>query len=215
MKLQKKYIAVEGPIGVGKTSLAEILAHRLQARLVMEEIEKNPFLSDFYQDMRGRAFQTQIFFLLSRYRQQRELAQEDLFHQGMVADYLFAKDRIFARVTLDEEENKLYDQLYDVLSTRVVKPDLVIYLQATTDVLLRRIELRGRKFEINIPRDYLETLNRAYNHFFFHYRETPLFVVNTSEIDFVHRSADLEDLLAHMEKIEKGVLYYQPISTGK
>lgn len=215
MSLTGKYIALEGPIGVGKTSLAEILSRKLQARLVLERVEENPFLAEFYQDVRGRAFQTQIFFLLSRYRQQQEIRQPDLFQKGLVTDYLFVKDRIFANLTLDDHELKLYEQIHQILGAQVLKPDLVVYLQASTDVLLRRIEMRGRKFEKSITREYLEELNRAYNHYFFHYRETPLLVVNTSGIDFVHRDADLDDLLVHLDKAEKGTLYYQPVSVKK
>jgi deoxyadenosine/deoxycytidine kinase len=212
---QHKHIAVEGPIGVGKTSLAEILAKKLDARLVLEGAEENPFITDFYKDIQKHAFQTQMFFLLSRYRQQQELAQSDLFQQGVVTDYLFAKDRIFANLTLDDNELSLYEQIHAILGGRILKPDFVIYLQASTDVLLKRISMRGRKFESQITGDYLAELNQAYNYYFFHYQETPLMVVNTSDIDFVHRDADLDDLLGHMAKITKGTVYYQPVSVKK
>src|SRR6185369_504047 len=148
-------------------------------------------------------------------RQQQELLQSDLFQQGMVSDYVFAKDRIFANLTLDDNELRLYEQFHSILTGRVMKPDFVIYLQASTEVLLKRIALRGRKFESHITPDYLAELNKAYNYYFFHYQETPLMVVNTSEIDFVHRDADLDDLLAHMEKVDKGTVYYQPVSVKK
>ena len=213
--LQRKYIAIEGPIGVGKTSLADILAKKLNSRLVLEGAEDNPFITDFYKDVQKHAFQTQMFFLLSRYRQQQELAQSDLFQQGIVSDYIFAKDRIFANLTLDDNELKLYEQIHSILGGRVLKPDFIIYLQASTDVLLKRINQRGRKFESQITADYLAELNQAYNYYFFHYQETPLMVVNTSEIDFVHRDADLDDLLSHMSKVTKGTVYYQPISVKK
>ncbi len=213
--LQHKYIAVEGPIGVGKTSLAEILSKKLNARLILEGAVENPFISEFYKDIKKHAFQTQMFFLLSRYRQQQEMVQSDLFQQGIVSDYVFAKDRLFANLTLDDNELKLYEQLHSILTGRVLKPDFVIYLQASTDVLLKRISMRGRKFESHITGDYLAELNQAYNYYFFHYQETPLMVINTSEIDFVHRDADLDDLLVHMSKVSKGTVYYQPVSLKK
>lgn len=213
--LSNKYIAIEGPIGVGKTSLAEILAQKLGARIVREEAEENPFLAEFYKDVRRHAFQTQLFFLLSRYRQQRDLHQTDLFHKGMVSDYLFVKDRIFANLTLDDNELKLYEQIHDVLNAQVLKPDLVIYLQASTETLLRRIRLRGRRFEKTITAEYLEEINRAYNYYFFHYQETPLMMVNTNDIDFVHRDVDLNDLLKHLEGMKRGTLQYTPISIRK
>jgi deoxyadenosine/deoxycytidine kinase len=210
--LHHKYIAIEGPIGVGKTSLSEIHAKKLNARLVLEGAEENPFITDFYKDVKKHAFQTQMFFLLSRYRQQQEMVQSDLFQQGLVSDYIFAKDRIFANLTLDDNELKLYEQMHSILTGRVLKPDFVIYLQASTDVLLKRISMRGRKFESHISGDYLAELNQAYNYYFFHYQETPLMVINTSEIDFVHRDADLDDLLNHMGQVTKGTVYYQPVS---
>jgi deoxyguanosine kinase len=213
--LQHKYIAIEGPIGVGKTSLADILAKKLNARLVLEVAEDNPFIADFYKDIQKHAFQTQMFFLLSRFKQQQDLAQSDLFQQGIVSDYVFAKDRIFANLTLDDNELKLYEQIHTILGGRILKPDFVIYLQASTDVLLKRIALRGRKFESQITADYLAELNQAYNYYFFHYQETPLMVVNTSEIDFVYRDADLDDLLNHLGKVTRGTVYYQPISVKK
>ncbi len=213
--LNQKYIALEGPIGVGKTSLCEILAHKLNAKPVLEEAEQNPFIQDFYRDIRRFAFQTQMFFLLSRWRQQQELRQTELFHRGLVSDYLFAKDRLFANLVLDDNELKIYEQVHNVLNAQVQKPDLVVYLQASTDTLRRRIGLRGRKFENQITPEYLDELNRAYNYYFFHYGETPLMVVNTNDIDFVHRDADLDDLLEHMGKVSSGTLYYQPISVRK
>ena len=213
--LQHKYIAIEGPIGVGKTSLAEILAKKLNSRLVLEGADNNPFITDFYKDISKHAFQTQMFFLLSRYKQQQELAQTELFQQGIISDYIFAKDRIFANLTLDDNELKLYEQIHAILGVRVLKPDFVVYLQASTDVLLKRIAMRGRKFENQITAEYLAELNQAYNYYFFHYQETPLMVVNTSEIDFVHRDADLDDLLTHLGKVTKGTVYYQPVSVKK
>jgi len=213
--LNQNYIAIEGPIGVGKSSLCEILAHKLGAKPVLEGVADNPFIQDFYKDIRRYAFQTQLFFLLSRYRQQQELHQTDLFHQGIVSDYLFAKDRLFANLLLDDNELKLYEQIHSTLNAQVLKPNLVVYLQASTETLQKRIGMRGRKFETKITPEYLDELNKAYNYYFFHYQETPLMVVNTNEIDFVHRDADLDDLLEHMGKVTKGTLYYQPISIKK
>ena len=213
--LNQNYIAIEGPIGVGKSSLCDILAHKLGAKPVLEGVADNPFIQDFYKDIRRYAFQTQLFFLLSRYRQQQELHQTDLFHQGIVSDYLFAKDRLFANLLLDDNELKLYEQIHSTLNAQVLKPNLVVYLQASTETLQKRIGMRGRKFETKITPEYLDELNKAYNYYFFHYQETPLMVVNTNEIDFVHRDADLDDLLEHMGKVTKGTLYYQPISIKK
>jgi deoxyguanosine kinase len=210
-----RYIVVEGVLGVGKTSLCEVLAKALNARLVLEAAAENPFLGKFYQDMRGYAFQTQIFFLLNRYRQQQEIAQGDLFRRNLVCDYLFAKDRIFAYLTLEENELNLYERLNGLLQDQVLKPDLVIYLQASTDVLLQRLARRGRAFEKSLPKDYLERLNQAYNYFFFHYQDTPLLVVNTNEIDFVHNPADLQDLLAYIQTMGKGTQYYHPRGNPK
>jgi deoxyadenosine/deoxycytidine kinase len=205
-----RYIAIEGPIGVGKTTLAQLLSERLAGRLVLEPVEENPFLASFYDDARKYAFQTQLFFLLSRFQQQQQLFQQDLFNQGTVADYLFAKDKIFASLTLDPNELALYDRLYEVLGPRVVKPDLVVYLQARVDVLLQRIKKRGRGYEQRIDPAYVEALATAYSSFFFHYEETPLLVVNTSEIDIVDSEEDLEALVAVIRRHRKGVQHYLP-----
>jgi len=210
---ETRYISIEGPIGVGKTSLARLLGEAFQAHTVLEAAEKNPFLEEFYQDPVRYAFQTQLYFLLSRFRQQEELAQHQLFQQTTICDYLFVKDRIFASVTLDDKELKLYDEVYQLLEARVPKPDLVIYLQAELEVLLRRIRSRAREFERGIAVEYVETLSRAYNDFFFHYRETPLLVVNTSDIDFVNQTEDLQDLVAKIQKVKKGTEYYIPLGS--
>jgi deoxyguanosine kinase len=210
-----RYIAVEGPIGVGKTTLAQFLADRMGGRLVLEPIEENPFLPGFYEDSRKNAFQTQLFFLLSRFQQQRQLFQQDLFTQSTVADYLFAKDRIFAALTLDQNELALYDRLYEVLGPRVVKPDLVIYLQARTEVLLKRISRRGRDYEREIAPAYVEALASAYNDFFFHYDDSPLLVVNTSDIDIVRSEADMEALAGVIKRHRKGTQHYLPMATGR
>ncbi|HCU25057.1 MAG TPA: deoxynucleoside kinase, partial [Deltaproteobacteria bacterium] len=164
-----RYIAVEGPIGVGKTTLTRLLAEEFQGRLVLEEAEENPFLPAFYKDSRAHAFQTQVFFLLSRYQQQKQLIQQDLLQQATVSDYLFAKDRIFALLNLSEEEISLYERLYRVLDAQVPKPDLVIFLQASVETLRERIKKRGIAYEKSISGEYIERLCQAYNRFFFEY----------------------------------------------
>jgi len=205
-----KYVVVEGPLGVGKTTLAHQLAQTFGARLFLEQADRNPFLGKFYENPRQFAFQTQLFFLLERYRHQEELRQLPLFSQGTVSDYLFAKDRIFAYVNLTEAEFALYDQLYRLLIPKVLTPDLVIYLQAESPVLLERIRLRGRPYEQLMSEDYLKRLNQAYNDFFFYYRETPLLVVNTTHIDFVKNPQDYEDLLVQIKGMGVGTKYYVP-----
>jgi len=207
------YIAIEGVIGVGKTSLTRMLAERFHATTVLEEVEANPFLSSFYGDRRAYAFQTQLFFLLSRFRQQQSMAQRDLFGQTMVADYLFAKDRIFAYLNLDSNELALYEALWKLLEQKTARPDLVIYLQADLDTLQRRIKERGRSFEHNLSRDYLAELSEAYNHFFFHYTDTPLLVVNVAGIDFVKRERDFDDLVAKICEPHPGTRYYVPMGS--
>jgi len=206
-----RFVVVEGAIGVGKTTVVEALARELTARIVLEEVEENPFLSRFYKDQRQYAFQTQLYFLLSRYRQQQELLQQDLFKRSTVADYLFAKDRLFAYLTLDEDELKLYERLHGMLSERVIKPDLVVYLQASVDVLMDRIRGRGRQYERAISREYMEEVVRAYNYFFFHYTQSPLMVVNTSEVDLGHNPAQLRDLIRRLGEIGSGTHYFKPI----
>ncbi len=210
-----RYIVVDGPIGVGKTSLVELLAERLQARKLLEGPDENPFIVQFYTDMRRYAFQAQLYFLLNRFRQQQELVQFDLFKQSLVSDYLFAKDKIFAYLTLDDNELALYERLQPLLETRVIKPDLVLYLQAGTDVLVRRIQARSRSSERELERSYLEDVNAAYNHFFFHYSETPLLVVNTNEIDFVKHKEDFDDLVRQVETVRVGTHYYVPLGSRK
>ena len=209
-----RFVALEGPIGVGKTSLAELLAPRFNAVKVAERIE-NPFLRDFYHEKPGAGFQTQLFFLLNRYQQQQELAQQNLFQQVTICDYLFAKDKIFAYLNLDDSELMLYERLYGLLAENVPHPDLVIYLQATTDVLMERIRRRKRDYESSIAESYVENLNQAYNYFFYHYTDTPLLVINTSEIDFVHREGDLDDLVSQIRNMKRGVQYYTPLGAAK
>jgi len=208
-----RYIAVEGPIGAGKTTLATLLAERTGGRLLAEPVEENPFLASFYEDRKKHAFQTQLFFLLSRFQQQQQLFQQDLFSQVTVADYLFAKDRIFASLTLDANELALYQRVYEMLGPRVVKPDLVVYLQARVDVLQSRIKKRGRDFERAVDPAYLEALARAYGDFFFHYDDTPLLVVNASDVDLTAPGPELGALLAVIRKHRKGTQHYIPMGT--
>ncbi len=210
-----RYIVTEGPIGVGKTSLTTLLAEELGARLILEQAEENPFLTDFYRDPARYRFQTQMFFLLSRFSQQQEMAQPDLFTRITISDYLFDKDRIFAYLNLDDNELALYEQFYKILEPKIVRPDLVIFLQADTDTLLRRIKQRGRPFEKEINLDYIAAVNEAYNQFFFRYSDTPLLVINTSDIDFVHRREDLDDLLKQILGMKQGTQYYVPRSRAK
>jgi deoxyadenosine/deoxycytidine kinase len=208
--MDPNYLVIEGPIGVGKTSLVNLLTERFQARKLLEEVEDNPFLASFYGDRQKYAFQTQLFFLLSRFKQQGNLAQPDLFSSVTVSDYLFDKDRIFARLNLDPNEVGLYERVFEALAPRVVKPDLVLYLQARPEVLLQRIRRRGRDYERKFDPDYLQEVVHAYNHFFFHYSETPLLVVDTSDIDFVHNPGDLEDLVGFIRKMRRGTQHYVP-----
>lgn len=204
------YIAVEGPIGVGKTSLAKLLAEKLDAHLILEEATENPFLADFYKNKKKYAFQAQIFFLLARYQQLAKMETHDLFHQKIVADYTFEKDQLFAKVNLSDREMILYDKIAESISTDLPKPDLVIFLQAATETLLKRIKNRGVPFEKNIDMYYLDELNEAYNYYFFEYDSTPLLVVKTDEVDFVNNRDDLEDLLEQIKKPLSGTHYYIP-----
>ncbi len=213
--MENRYMVIEGPIGVGKTSLATLLAKKFNGRLILEVVDENPFLSSFYDDRQKHAFQTQLFFLLSRFRQQQEIFQQDLFNSVTVSDYLFAKDRIFACLNLDQNELGLYDRIFDALGNRTTKPDLVIYLQARLDVLFTRIRRRGREFERKIDPAYLEDLIKAYNEFFFHYNESPLLVINTSDIDFVQNEEDLENLVGVIRRMRKGTHHYIPIATPR
>ncbi len=206
-------IAVEGPIGVGKTSFVELLARKFDAYKVLEDVE-NPFLKQFYEDHQGAAFQAQLFFLLSRYRQLQELSHRDLFHQITLCDYVFPKDKIFAYLNLDDSELMIYDKLYALLEEQVPKPDLVIFLQAETRALIERIRRRSRSYERDISETYVNEVNRAYNYFFFHYNQTPLLVIDTTEIDFVHYEAHLDELVEQINKMERGVQYYRPLGSS-
>lgn len=208
--MRVQYLAIEGVIGAGKSSLAMRMAERYRARLLLEQHEENPFLPDFYRDPARFAFSTQMFFLLSRYRQQQELPQKDLFHDLLVADYLFAKDRIFATLTLEERELALYDKVARLLERDILKPDLVVYLQMSTERLMKNIRLRDRSYERSMNEDYIRSLNEAYNRFFFNYTDSPLLVINATAIDFVHKESDFEDLMAQLNRPISGVQYYSP-----
>jgi deoxyguanosine kinase len=209
------YIAIEGVIGVGKTSLAKFVAGRLNAGLILEQSEENPYLEDFYRDPQRFAFQLQLFFLISRYRQLLNIPQQDLFHSHLIADYVFAKDKIFAHLNLERRDLILYEKVATLMERELPKPDLVIYLQSSTERLIENIRGRNRKYERNVSTDYIRQLNEAYNTFFFHYRETPLLVVNTSEIDFVQKEEDLNDLIRQIENPPAGVKYYVPLKTSR
>jgi len=213
--LQKKgYIVVEGPLGVGKTSLALLLAERINGKTILEDTEGNPFLANFYEDSKRFAFQTQLFFILRRFQKQEEINQIDLFKRVVIADFLFDKDRIFARLNLDDREFSLYEQVFNLLKVRTLRPDLVIFLQARTEILKKRIKKRDRDYERSINLKYLDQINQAFNEFFFHYTETPLLVINASEIDFVNVPSDLDNLAYEIEKMEKGTKYYIPLGSG-
>lgn len=203
-----RHLAIEGPIGVGKTAVAQRLADALSARLVREEWAGNPFLRGFEEGNAGAAFQTEIFYLLSRYRQQQEMRQGSLFASGIVSDYLFEKTRLYAFLNLEDSELVLFEKLYAVIAESVARPDLVVYLQAPTDVLRKRLKASGEGDRVS--EEYLGEINRAYNHYFFHYSQTPLLVVNTAEVDFVRRDEDLHDLLRQIKSMGKGTQYYVP-----
>jgi deoxyguanosine kinase len=207
-----RHVAIDGPIGVGKTSLVEMLARRFHGTKILEDVD-NPFLGDFYKKKTGSAFQTQLFFLLSRYQQQREIAQIDLFTTLVLADYHFPKDKIFACLNLDDSELLIYDKLYTLLADSVPKPDLVLYLQGSLETCMKRIKKRLRSIEKGITPEYLAQLIEAYNYYFYHYEETPLLVVDTNEIDFVNRPADFDDLVAQIRKAKKGIQYYVPAAS--
>ncbi|MGE5200035.1 MAG: deoxynucleoside kinase, partial [Rhodospirillaceae bacterium] len=205
-------LAIEGPVGAGKTALAERLALRLDATAILEDAD-NPFLADFYQDRPGSAFQAQLFFLLNRHRQLSSLRQADLFSQVSLCDYLFDRDRIYAYLGLDDNELFIYQRLYDLLSRDIPAPDLVVYLQAPTDLLLRRLRDRARDPEHQAHRlsaDYVKELNEAYQHFFFHYTATPLLIVETSQIDFGRSDEAVDDLLRQLRTMGRGTQYYVP-----
>lgn len=210
-----KYIAIEGVIGAGKSSLAQLLADKLKANIILEEFEENPFLQKFYDDRKRYAFQTQMFFLINRYKQQQQLKQQDLFSSITVSDYIFDKDKIFAYLNLSVEELKLYESIFPLLERDIPKPDLVIFLQSTIDRLIANIKKRGRSFEKNLTRQYLVELSEAYNNFFFKYSNTPLLIVNTSDIDFVSNEEDFEELYSQIFREDRGFIeYFNPKARG-
>ncbi|PYV34716.1 MAG: deoxynucleoside kinase [Acidobacteria bacterium] len=208
-----RLIAVEGPIRVGKTSLADILADRLHAER-LRDVEDNPFLGPFYNEKRGAAFQAQLYFLVERFNQWRALDVASSSRQTIVSDYLFERDKIFAYLNLSDAELRLYDELYRLLAEQAPVPDLVIYLQAKPEVLRKRIAKKNAAMESRISREYLEEVVKAYEHFFFHYRSSDLLVVETSEIDFVDRNEDLDQLLARLSQPVKGTQYFLPLGSA-
>jgi deoxyadenosine/deoxycytidine kinase len=215
MKLDRAwYVAIEGPIGVGKTSLARLLSEYLNGDILLDlendSGEDNPFLEGFYREKDKYVFQTEIFFLLNRYRQQKKLYQHNLFSRVTITDYIFDRNKIFAYINLKGDEIRLYEDIYSVLKHKVISPDLLIYLQADMDTLKKRIKIRGRNFEKDIIDEYLDEVNKAFNNYFFHYNQSPLLIVNTNEIDFVEKKGDLEDLIKKILSHKKGTEYYSP-----
>jgi deoxyguanosine kinase len=211
--IEPRFIAVEGAIGAGKTSLVNLLEQQYSARVILEENDSNPFIAKFYEDQETYSFQTQMFFLLSRYNQYMELAQRDLFNSVVVIDYLFQRDKIFAQLNLEDHEYHLYEQIYNLIGPKAPKPDLVIFLQASTEVLLERVSKRGREYESFMDPDYLDSVNKAFNNFFFYYSDTPLLVINTNEIDFVEKKCDLEELINKVNRHKIGREYYNPLGS--
>ena len=209
MDINQKYIAVDGVIGVGKTTLVNMLSQRFSGKAVYEIVEENPFLADFYQDPKRYAFQTQMFFLLSRYRQQQELPQRELFHQLLVSDYIFAKDKIFAYLNLEDRELFLYEKIVKLMERDIPKPDLVIYLKSSPDLLMKNIKKRDRPFEREMKYDYIDSLNKAYNNFFNLYNETPLLIINAPSMDFVENENDFEKIVQLILSDIKGTYVYE------
>ena len=207
------HIAIEGTIGVGKTSLAKILCERLDAKLIMEEFEENPFLVEFYKDTNRYAFQTQLFFLLSRYHQQQLLQQTDLFTKTLVSDYMFIKDRIFAALNLNDIEMSLYNSVARILERSISQPDMVVFLQSDTERLMHNIKIRGREYEKLIDWKYIDALNQMYNEFFFRYDSSPLLIINTNDIDFVNNKNDLEEIIQFIRTPGEGTRYYNPLKS--
>ena len=206
-------LAVEGAIGVGKTSLARLIAERIDARLVLEEFDENPFLADFYRDSQKFAFQTQLWFLLARYRQQQDLQQLDLFAPLVVTDYMFMKDRLFASLTLNDREMALYDRVAGLLERDISTPDLVLFLQSDTNRLMENVMQRGRSYETRIEWQYLDSLNQLYNDFFFHFDKCPLLIINTNDIDFVANPGDLDEIIAFIREPVSGTRFFNPATS--
>lgn len=206
----KQFVVVEGVIGAGKTALARYLAETWKARVVLESTDTNPYLEEFYRDQRRFAFQTQLTFLLNRYQQQQEILQRDIFSPRVVSDYLFQKDRIFANINLNDKELRLYDTLFPILERDVPTPDLVVYLQASSERLLDRIKTAGRSFEREVNGEYVAALNEAYNYFFFHYDAAPVLVVDTNALDLEAHPEQGADLIERIEEHSGGTVYYRP-----
>ena len=211
---ESRYIAIEGPIGVGKTALARRLAQRMDAELVLEEVEENPFLERFYRDGRSAALPAQMFFLFARARQIEDLRQSDMFATTRISDYLFTRDRLFAELNLDREELKLYDQIVDNLDVDPPVPNLVIYLQAPVDALLQRLARRDASYDRFVDRAYLEKLTDAYARFFHAYDEGPLLIVNAAQIDPVNNDADFEQLFRQIEQTTGGRHFFNPVAAA-
>ena len=211
--IEPRFIAVEGSTGAGKTSLVNLLGEQYGARVILEDNDTNPFIAKFYEDQEAYSFQTQIFFLLNRFNQYQELAQRDLFNSVVVIDYLFQRDKVFAQLNLEDHEYRLYEQIFNLIGPKAPKPDLVIFLQANTEVLLKRVSKRGRDYEAFMDPDYLDSVNKAFNNFFFYYSETPLLVINTNEIDFVEKKCDLEELINKINSHRIGREYYNPLGS--
>ena len=203
-------ISIEGTIGVGKTSLVNLISNKLKAKLILEKFEENPFLKDFYNNQDRYAFQTQLFFLLSRYSQHQDLKQVDIFSKIIISDYMFIKDRLFACLNLNDKEMILYDSIAKILEKDIVYPDLAIFLQADTDRLMANIKKRGREYERTIDVDYIDSLNQVYNEYFFRYDKGPLLIINTNDIDFVNDKDDLNGIMNFLKEPIKGRQYYNP-----
>ena len=208
-------ISIEGTIGAGKTSLANMISNNLKAKLILEKFEENPFLSEFYKNSKQYAFQTQLFFLLSRYKQQDEFKQTDLFNKYVVSDYMFMKDRIFAALNLDDKEMSLYNSIASILEKNILYPDLIIFLQSETSRLMDNIKNRGRLYENNMDWNYIDSLNQMYNEYFFRYSKSPLLIINTNDIDFVNNKNDLKEILNVIRSPIKGTKYYNPLKDSK
>ncbi len=205
------HIAIEGAIGVGKTSLAKLVAKKYNTKVILEQFEDNPFLSKFYEDRSQYAFQTQLWFLMERYKQQQGLEQMDLFSSYMISDYMFVKDRLFASLNLNDDEMQLYDKVASALEENILYPDLVIFLQADTRQLISNIAKRGREYEKNIDWNYIESLNAMYNEYFFRYDKSPLLIINSNDLDFVNNNEDLNLIFEFISKPDKGTRYFNPI----
>ncbi|MEJ2307086.1 MAG: deoxynucleoside kinase, partial [candidate division WOR-3 bacterium] len=203
--------AIEGVIGVGKTTLAKFLSQEYDAKVILEDIDGNPFLPQFYEDPERYAFPTQIFFLLSRYNELRNLTNRDLFTRKIISDYTFDKDRIFALINLEEREKVLYEKIYNLLDKDIIKPSLVIYLQASLETLMERIKNRGRSFERRVSEDYIKLLISSYNEYFFHFQKSPVLILNSNEFDFLNEPSHLQLLKKEIASIETGINYFSVV----